>query len=153
MGVFAVITPVLMTGAFADCFNFTPDAVVLTLCFGLCVCLPHDTRQWSSKWRYSELAACMIFADGIVVHVTAGFSAFAVIFVVGRRPMPDRVPLEDFENLKIFHLCAWVLPFCGLYGLASMQEVLAAGSVAREAAINTHLAVSTAVIMWVFWNG
>merc|ERR1719359_1235444 len=87
-GMFAVITPALMTGAFADRFRFKPylmfSAIWLVLVYA-----PWCHWVWGGGWL-SEWGV-WDFAGGLVVHVTAGFSALAALVVVGKRPASDDI--------------------------------------------------------------
>eukprot|EP00913_Durusdinium_trenchii_P013251 g12438.t1 len=81
-GMFAVITPALMTGAFADRFRFKPYLIFIVLVYA-----PWCHWVWGGGW----LAQWGVwdFAGGIVVHVTAGFSALASLIVVGKREVSE----------------------------------------------------------------
>ena len=86
-GMFAVITPALMTGAFLDRVNFGPYIVFISMWLLLVYC-PVCHWVWTgdgflSVWGVKD------FAGGLVVHVTAGFSALASLVVVGRRSAKD----------------------------------------------------------------
>ena len=80
---FAVITPALMTGAFADRVRFGPYLVFIVLWLLLVYCpVCHwvwGPDGWMGVWGVKD------FAGGIVVHTTAGFGALASVFVVGNR--------------------------------------------------------------------
>jgi Amt family ammonium transporter len=94
-GMFAVITPALMTGAFADRFRFKPYLIYIVLWLVL-VYVPWCHWIWGggflARWGVWD------FAGGIVVHITAGFSALASLVVVGKRAdeegkdVPHNVP-------------------------------------------------------------
>ena len=80
---FAIITPVLMTGAFAERVNFKSWIWVLVL-WSLFVYSPEAHWVWASTgWLFS--AGALDFAGGFVVHMTAGFSALVVAILVGQR--------------------------------------------------------------------
>jgi len=102
-GMFAVITPALMTGAFADRFRFKPYLFFIVLWLLLVYC-PWCHWLWGggflARWGARD------FAGGIVVHVTAGFGALASLFVVGRREIP--------ENEKDHHKKPHNVPFVAL---------------------------------------
>ena len=84
---FAVITPALMTGAFADRVRFGPYLVFIVLWVLLVYCpVCHwvwGPDGWMGVWGVRD------FAGGIVVHTTAGFGALASVFVVGNRKPAD----------------------------------------------------------------
>ena len=79
---FAIITPALITGAFADRVNFKSYLWFLVL-WSVLVYIPFVHWIWGggflAKWGVLD------FAGGIVVHMSAGFAALASVFVVGKR--------------------------------------------------------------------
>src|SRR5204863_9284233 len=86
---FAIITPALITGAFANRVTFKAYFIFLTLWL-LLVYFPFVHMVWGggvlAKW------GVMDFAGGIVVHNIAGIAALASVVYVGRRKVQDNVP-------------------------------------------------------------
>ena len=80
---FAVITPALMTGAFADRLRFLPYLVFISLWIITVYC-PFCHWVWGGGWMGSW--GVKDFAGGIVVHISSGFSALASLAVLGKRP-------------------------------------------------------------------
>ena len=79
---FAIITPALITGAFADRVKFKSYLWFLVL-WSILVYIPFVHWIWGGGWLAQQ--GVLDFAGGIVVHVSAGFAALASVFVVGRR--------------------------------------------------------------------
>jgi len=145
-GMFAVITPALMTGCFADRFRFGPFMVFVTLWMVL-VYAPFCHWVWGGGW----LAEWGVwdFAGGIVVHITAGFSALASLLVVGRRAVPEGMCAEDMDvphNIPMVATGTAMLWF-GWFGFNG-GSALASNGVATAAAVNSEIAGSVACFTW-----
>jgi len=141
-GMFAVITPALMTGCFADRFRFKPYLIFI-VCWLIVVYAPWCHWVWGGGW----LAQWGVydFAGGIVVHITAGFSALASLVVVGKRP-------QDEENKDVPHNVPFValgtaLLWFGWFGFNG-GSALASGGPAVAAAVNSEIAGSVALFLW-----
>ncbi len=137
---FAIITPALITGAFANRVTFKAYFLFLTgwLVF---VYFPFVHMVWSpegilAKWGVLD------FAGGIVVHNTAGFAALASILYVGRRKVVENVP----HNIPLIALGTGLLWF-GWYGFNAGSE-LRVDSVTASAFLNTDVAASFAAATW-----
>jgi len=89
-GMFAVITPALMTGAFADRLLLAPYCLFIAIWIIFVYCpFCHwvwGPDGWMGAWGVKD------FAGGIVVHTTAGFSALAAVHFLGARPNFDQAP-------------------------------------------------------------
>ena len=136
---FAIITPALITGAFANRVNFKAYLIFLTLWL-LFVYFPVAHMAWGPNGLFQTIGV-LDFAGGTVVHTTAGFAALASVLFVGRRKTnggPHSIPLVA--------LGAGLLWF-GWYGFNAGSE-LAADNVSSLAFLNTDLAASTAAITW-----
>jgi len=145
-GMFAVITPALMTGAFADRFRFKPYLLFIVLWMVL-VYAPWCHWVWGGGW----LAEWGVwdFAGGIVVHITAGFSALASLAVVGKRPADPTISVEDVDkphNVPFVALGTAMLWF-GWFGFNG-GSALASGGAAVAAAVNSEIAGSVALFLW-----
>ena len=79
---FAIITPALITGAFADRVKFKSYLWFLVL-WSILVYIPFVHWIWGGGWLAQQ--GVLDFAGGLVVHVSAGFAALASVFVVGKR--------------------------------------------------------------------
>jgi len=143
-GMFAVITPALMTGAFADRFRFKPYLLFIAIWLIL-VYAPWCHWVWGGGW----LAKWGVwdFAGGVVVHTTAGFSALASLVIVGKRPSPaDGSDLDVPHNIPFVALGTALLWF-GWFGFNG-GSALAAGGPAVAAAVNSEIAGSVSLVLW-----
>jgi Amt family ammonium transporter len=136
---FAIITPALITGAFANRVTFKAYMVFLTLWLFF-VYFPFVHMLWGGgilqKW------GALDFAGGIVVHNTAGLAALASVLYVGRRHVPD----EGAHSVPLVALGTGLLWF-GWYGFNAGSE-FRVDSVTAVAFLNTDVAASFAAIAW-----
>jgi ammonium transporter, Amt family len=136
---FAIITPALITGAFANRVTFKAYMAFLTLWL-LLVYFPFVHMLWGGgmlqKWGVLD------FAGGIVVHNTAGLAALASVLYVGRRHVVDGGP----HSVPLVALGTGLLWF-GWYGFNAGSE-FRVDSVTAVAFLNTDLAASFAAIAW-----
>eukprot|EP00913_Durusdinium_trenchii_P030731 g28784.t1 len=148
-GMFAVITPALMTGAFADRFRFKPYLffIVLWLLFVYC---PWCHWLWGGGFLYQW--GCRDFAGGIVVHVTAGFGALASLFVVGKREIPEHEKDHHRKPHNVpFVALGTALLWFGWFGFNPgdlARSALACNGVAVAAAVNSEIAASVSTFLW-----
>ncbi|WP_430414648.1 ammonium transporter [Parasphingorhabdus sp.] len=140
---FAVITPALMIGAWVERARF---AWVIAFCalWLLVVYAPVTHWVWGGGWL-SEMGV-LDFAGGIVVHTTAGVSALVVAIMLGRRSgWPKTLMLPHSPALTVAGAgLLWV----GWFGFNG-GSALTATDDASAAIINTHIAASTAALMWI----
>jgi ammonium transporter, Amt family len=136
---FAIITPALITGAFANRVTFKAYMVFLTLWL-LFVYFPFVHMIWGGgllqKWGVLD------FAGGIVVHNTAGLAALASVLYVGQRKVLD----GGAHNVPLVALGTGLLWF-GWYGFNAGSEFRVDG-VTAVAFLNTDVAASFAAITW-----
>jgi Amt family ammonium transporter len=136
---FAIITPALITGAFANRVRFPAYLLFLTAWLVL-VYFPFVHMIWGggimAKWGVLD------FAGGIVVHNIAGIAALASVLYVGRRKVQDRGP----HSIPLVALGTGLLWF-GWYGFNAGSE-FRVDSVTAVAFINTDLAASFAAMTW-----
>ncbi|STC90570.1 Ammonia transporter [Edwardsiella hoshinae] len=137
---FAIITPALITGAFANRVNFPAYLIFITL-WTLCVYCPFVHMVWSpygllAKWGVVD------FAGGIVVHATAGFAALAAALYVGKRTVRS----DGTHNTPYVALGAGLLWF-GWYGFNAGSE-LQVNTVTVSAFITTDIAAAFAAVTW-----
>jgi Amt family ammonium transporter len=137
---FAIITPALITGAFANRVTFKAYFLFLTgwLIF---VYFPFVHMVWSPEGLLARWGV-LDFAGGIVVHNTAGLAALASILYVGRRKVVENVP----HNVPLIALGTGLLWF-GWYGFNAGSE-LRVDSVTASAFLNTDIAASFAAATW-----
>lgn len=139
---FAVITPALITGAFADRVSFKSYLKFLVL-WSIFVYIP--LAHWIWGGGFLAQMGLVDFAGGIVVHVSAGIAALASVFFVGKRvlqPGESTVP----HNIAFVALGTGLLWF-GWFGFNG-GSALAANGVAATAFVNTDIAGSVAMIVW-----
>ena len=136
---FAIITPALITGAFANRVTFKAYMVFLTLWL-LFVYFPFVHMIWGGgllqKWGVLD------FAGGIVVHNTAGLAALASVLYVGRRRVLD----SGAHSVPLVALGTGLLWF-GWYGFNAGSEFRVDG-VTAVAFLNTDVAASFAAVTW-----
>jgi ammonium transporter, Amt family len=142
---FAVITPALITGAFAERFKFS-TYLVFTLLWAMLVYNPVAHWVWGIGGWLRNLGV-LDFAGGTVVHITAGISALAAALVVGKRRGYGVENLAP-HNLPMTVLGAGILWF-GWFGF-NAGSALAAGDLSTSAFVNTHMAAAAATLSWVF---
>jgi Amt family ammonium transporter len=136
---FAIITPALITGAFANRVRF--PAYMLFLTFWLIfVYFPLVHMVWGggllAQWGVLD------FAGGIVVHASAGMAALASVFYVGKRSIAERGP----HSIPLVALGTGLLWF-GWYGFNAGSE-LQVDAITGIAFLNTDIAASFAAITW-----
>jgi Amt family ammonium transporter len=141
---FAIITPALITGAFANRVRFGPYLAFLTLWLLLVYC-PFVHMIWTpdgllSKWGVRD------FAGGIVVHNIAGFAALASVLFVGRRRIVD----AGLHSVPLVALGTGLLWF-GWYGFNAGSE-FAVDQVTAQAFLNTDIAASFAAVTWLLMD-
>ncbi|CAE8581500.1 unnamed protein product, partial [Polarella glacialis] len=139
---FAVITPALMTGAFADRFRFKSFLIFITMWLFLVyapVCHWVWGGGWLAQWGVFD------FAGGLVVHVTCGFSALATLLVVGKRH-PDGVK-EQPHNVPFVALGTALLWF-GWFGFNG-GSAFGANRTAVAAVVNSEIAASVCLCGWI----
>jgi len=142
---FAVITPALITGAFAERFKFS-TFLVFSLLWALLVYNPVAHWVWGIGGWIRNLGA-LDFAGGTVVHITSGVSALAAALVVGKRKGFGAENMAP-HNLPMTVLGAAILWF-GWFGF-NAGSALAAGDLSTSAFVSTHAASAMATLSWVF---
>ena len=139
---FAIITPALITGAFADRVNFKSYLVFLVFwSFLIYVPLAH----WVWGGGFLQQLGVVDFAGGIVVHASAGMAALASVFFVGSRKVKDKVQLAP-HNMTHVALGTALLWF-GWFGF-NAGGALGANGLAAIAFANTDIAASCAMVTW-----
>jgi Amt family ammonium transporter len=141
---FAVITPALITGAFAERFKFSTYVVFIFL-WSTIVYDPLAHWVWGAGGWIHNLGA-LDFAGGLVVHISSGISALAAAFVVGKRRNHGR-DLMPPHNMTMTMLGAALLWF-GWFGFNG-GSALASGALATSAFLATHIAAASGAISWI----
>ena len=137
---FAIITPALITGAFANRVTFKSYMIFLTV-WQIFVYYPFVHMIWGggllAQWGVLD------FAGGIVVHATAGFAALASVFYVGARVEKNSTP----NSIPLVAIGSGLLWF-GWYGFNAGSEV-SVDFITSTAFLNTDIAASFATMSWV----
>ncbi len=141
---FAVITPALISGAFAERMKFSAF-LIFTVVWTTIVYDPVAHWVWGTGGWLKNLGV-LDFAGGIVVHATSGFSALAAALYIGKRKgfLHEHMPPH---NLPMTVLGAGLLWF-GWFGF-NAGSALASGTLATMAFLTTHTAAASATVTWV----
>lgn len=145
---FAIITPALITGAFAERMKFSAMVLFMAL-WSLLVYAPMAHMVWGKGGLLNAALGgrfpTLDFAGGTVVHISSGVSALVCALYLGRRlghpnePMPPHSMVLSFIGACLL----WV----GWFGF-NAGSALSAGSLATSAFVATHLAAAAAVVGW-----
>lgn len=145
-GMFAVITPALILGAFAERMKFGGFCLFMSLWLLLVYC-PVCHWVWGGATGFFGLGedGALDFAGGTVVHINAGIAALVATFVLGKRQgFPEK--LSPPHNLPFAVLGAGLLWF-GWFGFNAGSAGAANGS-AANAFVVTHVATAAAGLTW-----
>ena len=140
---FAVITPALIAGAFAERVRF-PAFVVFSLFWAVLVYNPVCHWIWGSGGWLAKLGV-LDFAGGLVVHATCGMAALASVMIIGPRKGYGQTNFMP-HNLPMTMLGTGLLWF-GWFGFNG-GSALAANEVAATAFVATHLGGMAGMAMW-----
>jgi Amt family ammonium transporter len=140
---FAIITPALISGAFAERKRFKAFALFSALWL-LVVYAPVAHWVWGVGGWIRNLGA-LDFAGGTVVHITSGISALVCALVLGKRSGYGKESMEP-HNATLTVLGTGILWF-GWFGFNAGSS-LGAGTLAVTAFVNTHLAAAMAAMAW-----
>jgi Amt family ammonium transporter len=141
---FAVITPALITGAFAERMKFS-SFLVFTLLWSTLVYDPVAHWVWGTGGWLKNMGV-LDFAGGIVVHISSGISALAAALLVGKRKGYLREPMQP-HNLPMTVMGAGLLWF-GWFGF-NAGSALSSGALSAMAFVATHTAAVSATLVWV----
>jgi Amt family ammonium transporter len=140
---FAIITPALMTGAFAERMKFSVF-VVFSLLWATLIYDPLAHWVWGVGGFLRTMGA-LDFAGGTVVHISAGMSALVAVLIMGKRVGYGRVPMAP-HNLPFAVIGAAML-WVGWFGF-NAGSALGANGLASSAFMATHTAASMAALGW-----
>lgn len=140
---FAVITPALITGAYAERMKFGGFLVFSTLWLLVVYC-PMAHWVWGKGWMAAMGA--LDFAGGAVVHMSSAAAALAATVVLGKRKGFGSTPFMP-HNLPMTVLGAAILWF-GWFGF-NAGSALAADGFAVNAFVTTHMAAAAAALGWI----
>jgi ammonium transporter, Amt family len=140
---FAVITVALITGAVVERMKFSAILVFSILWFTLVYC-PICHWVWGGGWL-AKLGA-LDFAGGMVVHISAGVSAFAMAFLLGpRKGYHDGAPMEP-HSIPMVVIGAGLLWF-GWFGF-NAGSALTSGGLATSAFVTTNMSAAAGAFTW-----
>ena len=142
---FAIITPALISGAFAERMKFSAMLLFMAL-WGTVVYFPMVHMVWGGGFMSGDGAIpCLDFAGGTVVHMSSGVAALVIALYIGRR---RGFPSEAMRphNLALAFIGACLL-WVGWFGF-NAGSALAADGLAAAAFVNTHFAAAAAVVGW-----
>jgi len=141
---FAVITPALIIGAFAERIKFR-GFLIFTLLWAVFVYNPVAHWVWSADGWLFKLGA-LDFAGGTVVHINAGIAALVMAIMLGKRKLPGGQHITAPHNVPFVVIGAALLWF-GWFGF-NAGSGLAADGLAASAFLVTHIAASAAALSW-----
>jgi Amt family ammonium transporter len=143
-GMFAIITPALMIGAFAERMRFGPYLVFISAWL-LLVYVPLAHMVWGGGEIPLMSNAPLDFAGGLVVHMSSGYSALVAAIFLGHRRGYGTEPMPP-HSLPLTVIGAALL-WVGWFGFNAGSE-LAADGIAGLAFITTNTATAAAVLAW-----
>ena len=141
-GMFAIITPALISGAIAERMKFSTYCVFI-VAWATLVYDPIAHWVWGGGWLGT--VGTLDFAGGTVVHLNSGISALVVVLVIGSRVSYNKEPIYP-NSLPITMLGAALLWF-GWFGFNAGSALAANGS-AAQAFITTQIAAAAALVSW-----
>ena len=148
---FAIITPALITGAFAERMKFSSMALFLSL-WSLLVYCPMAHMVWGVGGLLNANAhhiPSLDFAGGTVVHITSGVSALVCALYLGKRIGYPQTAMPP-HSLVLSFIGACLL-WVGWFGF-NAGSALAASPLATSAFVNTHFATAAAAIGWTIFE-
>jgi Amt family ammonium transporter len=147
---FAIITPGLIAGAFAERMKFS-GMLLFTVLWALIVYFPMAHMVWGKGGLLSASLGgkfpCFDFAGGTVVHITSGVSALVCALYLGKRTGYPHEPMKPHSLvLSVIGACLlWV----GWFGF-NAGSALAASGLATSAFVATHFGAAAAALGWIF---
>ncbi len=141
---FAIITPALITGAFAERMKFSAF-LVFTIIWSTVVYDPVAHWVWGAGGWLKNMGT-LDFAGGIVVHLISGISALAAALIIGKRKGYMQEPMYP-HNLTMTVLGTGLLWF-GWFGF-NAGSALSAGTLSTMAFVATHISAVAATSVWV----
>lgn len=145
---FAIITPALITGAFAERMKFSALLLFLTL-WSLIVYCPMAHMVWGKGGLLNASLGgafpTLDFAGGTVVHVTSGVSALVCALYLGKRVGYPREPMPPHSVVLSF--IGACLLWVGWFGF-NAGSALSSGTLATSAFVATHFGAAAAAVGW-----
>lgn len=141
---FAILTPALITGSFAERVHFSAY-IYFIIIFSIVVYTPLAHMLWHPEGLFKQWGVTD-FAGGIVVHTSSGVAAFAGALFLGKRKYRNNIPV----NIPFVLLGAAFL-WIGWFGF-NAGSALAVNSTAVKALVNTNSAAAVAMITWIAYD-
>ena len=141
---FAILTPALITGSFAERVHFSAYLIFIAL-FSLIVYSPLAHMLWHPDGLFKSWGVTD-FDGGLVVHTSSGVAALAGAIFLGRRKQSSNIPV----NIP-FVLLGTALLWIGWFGFNAGSS-LAVNGVAVKAFLNTNTAAAAAMITWITFD-
>jgi ammonium transporter, Amt family len=148
---FAIITPALITGAFAERMKFSAMAIFLSL-WSIFVYCPMAHMVWGVGGLLNatgHMIPSLDFAGGTVVHITSGVSALVACLYIGKRVGYPKTAMPPHSMVLSF--IGACLLWVGWFGF-NAGSALAASPLATSAFVNTHFATATAALGWTIFE-
>ena len=144
-GTFAIITPALIVGAFAERMKFSAFLIFTTL-WAILIYDPLAHWVWGVGGWIRSMGA-LDFAGGTVVHISSGISALAAALLIGKRIGHGHEPMPP-HNLP-FTVAGAALLWFGWFGF-NAGSALAADGIAANAFVTTNTGAAAATLGWIF---
>lgn len=143
---FAIITPALIVGAFAERMKFSTMLVFMTIWVTVCY-VPMVHMVWSGDGALMWDWGVLDFAGGTVVHINAGIAGLATAIMLGKRKgyPTTAMPPHNLTYTMVGAAMLWV----GWFGFNAGSAVAANGT-AGMAMLVTQIATATAALSWMF---
>ncbi|HWR94848.1 MAG TPA: ammonium transporter [Flavobacterium sp.] len=141
---FAIITPALVTGAFAERIRFWAYLLFMVL-FILTIYTPLAHMTWHPEGLFFKMGV-LDFAGGTVVHMSAGWAALAGAMFLGKRKVPNENPARI-----TYVLLGTGLLWFGWFGF-NAGSALGANTLAVQALGTTTVGAAAAAMAWVFFD-
>lgn len=145
---FAIITPALITGAFAERIRF-PAKIAFTCLWLIVVYYPLAHMVWGKGGFLNAVLGgtfpALDFAGGTVVHISSGVSALVCALYLGRRVGYANTPTPPHST--VLSLIGAALLWFGWFGF-NAGSALSANAVATNAFVTTHFAAASAMLAW-----
>ncbi|MDQ6786547.1 MAG: ammonium transporter, partial [Acidobacteriota bacterium] len=143
---FAIITPALITGAFAERIKFS-SMLAFTAAWTTFIYLPLAHMVWGKNGFLNAALGGEIptldFAGGTVVHISSGVSALICALYIGKRKNTD----DNTPHNIVLSVIGACLCWFGWFGF-NAGSALSAGSLATSAFVTTHFSASAAMLAW-----
>lgn len=143
---FAIITPALIVGAFAERMKFSAMLIFMTIWFTI-VYAPMCHMVWSGDGAFLWDAGVIDFAGGTVVHINAGIAGLVACLVLGKRKGYPTTPMAP-HNLG-YTLIGAAMLWVGWFGF-NAGSAAAANDTAGMAMLVTQIATAAAALSWMF---